>query len=290
LLIGVLLKSLCAFSGIALYIIAAEGFRNSPEIASYLATNNNATRILSISATVLILLWTLYFVALPLTPSLRAKLFISMRINLGKPSTYLWIWVLGATFYHFAYVSTMLDEHDFVLKHGDIVFAGFITSFLLLLILAKKSDYKRAIADQQEKQRLIAEEKGRLDQLRREAIDADVRRNRAEQEAQRAEERRKRAEAQASEAGQAARAAQETASKLRVDDALEDITFDKAFTILGIAVGSSTDQIKEAYRARMREYHPDTVATRGEKIKQAAEKETKRINRAYEILRDHCHF
>jgi hypothetical protein len=43
--------------------------------------------------------------------------------------------------------------------------------------------------------------------------------------------------------------------------------------------------LREAYRQRIREYHPDRVAALGAKLRSLAEEETKRINDAYRYLR-----
>jgi DnaJ-domain-containing protein 1 len=58
------------------------------------------------------------------------------------------------------------------------------------------------------------------------------------------------------------------------------------FAILGLADNSSPDEIKSAYRKKMREYHPDKVANLGIKLKEIADGETKRINSAYTMLRN----
>lgn len=53
---------------------------------------------------------------------------------------------------------------------------------------------------------------------------------------------------------------------------------------LGIPQDATLDEIKRAYRARAKEYHPDNVARLGPKLRQLAEVEMKKINGAYEIL------
>lgn len=54
------------------------------------------------------------------------------------------------------------------------------------------------------------------------------------------------------------------------------------FEVLGVAENASADQINTAYRQRIREYHPDYVASRGGKLQEVAEQETKAINLAKE--------
>jgi hypothetical protein len=50
------------------------------------------------------------------------------------------------------------------------------------------------------------------------------------------------------------------------------------YEVLGVAETASTDEIKAAYRLRIKEYHPDTVSQRGGKLKELAEQETVAIN------------
>jgi len=53
---------------------------------------------------------------------------------------------------------------------------------------------------------------------------------------------------------------------------------------LGVRRGDSFDVIRQAYRERMKEYHPDKVAGLGEELRELAERESKEINMAYEEL------
>lgn len=53
-------------------------------------------------------------------------------------------------------------------------------------------------------------------------------------------------------------------------------------SILGVNTTDSFDTVKQAYRTRIKEYHPDKVAALGRKLQQLAEREAKKINRAYE--------
>ena len=52
-----------------------------------------------------------------------------------------------------------------------------------------------------------------------------------------------------------------------------------------IGVDLSAEVLREAYKQRVREYHPDRVMSLGIKIQRLAEEETKRINEAYRFLR-----
>jgi len=54
--------------------------------------------------------------------------------------------------------------------------------------------------------------------------------------------------------------------------------------ILGVSPSASREEIKEAYRQRMREYHPDKVSHLGPDLRSLAESKAKQINEAYEAL------
>jgi len=58
-----------------------------------------------------------------------------------------------------------------------------------------------------------------------------------------------------------------------------------AYSILDIPQNSTIEQIKSAYRVKLKEYHPDKVAHLGEELKQLAAKKILQINGAYEFLR-----
>lgn len=54
---------------------------------------------------------------------------------------------------------------------------------------------------------------------------------------------------------------------------------------LGLTGEADPDAVRQAYKARVREYHPDQVARLGIKLRVLAEEETKRINEAYAYFR-----
>jgi hypothetical protein len=60
---------------------------------------------------------------------------------------------------------------------------------------------------------------------------------------------------------------------------------DAWFTVLEVPENASAQEIRRAWKQRMSEYHPDTVATRGEKIRELAAKQTTAINEAYQTAR-----
>ncbi len=53
-------------------------------------------------------------------------------------------------------------------------------------------------------------------------------------------------------------------------------------TVLGISPDATVDEIRQAYRALMGQYHPDKVATLGAELRDLAERKSKEINAAYE--------
>jgi hypothetical protein len=61
-----------------------------------------------------------------------------------------------------------------------------------------------------------------------------------------------------------------------------NLTLDAALSILGLTREATLPQIKQAYRDRIREYHPDKVAHLGPELRQLAEQKSKEINAAYE--------
>ncbi len=58
------------------------------------------------------------------------------------------------------------------------------------------------------------------------------------------------------------------------------------YEVLGLIPSASPQEVKAAYRQKMREYHPDKVAGLGEKLLKVANEESKAINHAYFKLKD----
>ncbi len=63
------------------------------------------------------------------------------------------------------------------------------------------------------------------------------------------------------------------------------ISIDDAFKVLGIDSSSSNEEIKSAYLKKMKEYHPDRVASLGKELVVLAEKKTSQINQAYSLIK-----
>ena len=67
-------------------------------------------------------------------------------------------------------------------------------------------------------------------------------------------------------------------------------TLDDAYSILGLKSEATNDEIKSAYKQKVKEYHPDRVANLGEELKQLAEQKTQQINKSYEMLKKYRGF
>ena len=53
---------------------------------------------------------------------------------------------------------------------------------------------------------------------------------------------------------------------------------------MGVNLGASRDQIKDAYRKLMQKYHPDQVSHLGEEFQAMANEKNKAITKAYNML------
>ncbi len=61
-----------------------------------------------------------------------------------------------------------------------------------------------------------------------------------------------------------------------------DYATEKWFVVLDVAEDANLETIVDAYKKKIRQYHPDKVATLGPELLQLAEMKTKQINVAYE--------
>lgn len=57
-----------------------------------------------------------------------------------------------------------------------------------------------------------------------------------------------------------------------------------AYAVLGVSEQASQEEIEQAYRRRMSEYHPDKVASAAPELKALAEQRASEINSAYEQI------
>ena len=57
------------------------------------------------------------------------------------------------------------------------------------------------------------------------------------------------------------------------------------YAILGVGPSASEEEIDQAYRRRMSEYHPDRVANSAKEIRDLAELRAREVNGAYETIK-----
>src|SRR5438552_18482145 len=58
------------------------------------------------------------------------------------------------------------------------------------------------------------------------------------------------------------------------------------YTVLGITPNASENEVRQAYRDRLKIWHPDRFAHENERLKQLAEEHTKQLNEAYAAVCD----
>ena len=57
------------------------------------------------------------------------------------------------------------------------------------------------------------------------------------------------------------------------------------YAALGIAANASDDELEQAYRRLMSEYHPDRVASAAPEIREIADRRAREINQAYDQIK-----
>ena len=70
-------------------------------------------------------------------------------------------------------------------------------------------------------------------------------------------------------------------------NSIKESSIDQAYALLGVTAQATNDEVKKAYRALVREYHPDIIKSQGaseEYLKEATEK-VQDINAAYEMIK-----
>ena len=60
---------------------------------------------------------------------------------------------------------------------------------------------------------------------------------------------------------------------------------DDPYAVLGIAASTSDEELEQAYRRRMSEYHPDRVANAAPEIRDIADQRSREINQAYDRIK-----
>lgn len=73
--------------------------------------------------------------------------------------------------------------------------------------------------------------------------------------------------------------------KQNINDINDEINLKNSFNVLGVPENASAEEIKAAYKTKIKEYHPDKVEGLGEELKSLAAKKTQDINAAYNYLK-----
>ena len=60
---------------------------------------------------------------------------------------------------------------------------------------------------------------------------------------------------------------------------------DDPYAVLGVAANASDEELEQAYRKRMSEYHPDRVASAAKEIRDMADLRAREINQAYDRIK-----
>lgn len=68
------------------------------------------------------------------------------------------------------------------------------------------------------------------------------------------------------------------------------MTLEKAYFILGLNNNPTKEEIKLAYKRRLKEYHPDLVANLGKDLQSLAKKKAQEIISAYQFLKMYHNF
>jgi len=77
---------------------------------------------------------------------------------------------------------------------------------------------------------------------------------------------------------------QEPDSEQRGEDP-DPVQQESEYSLLGVSDAASIEDVKKAYYQKMKEYHPDKTSGLGEKLKNLALEESKKINGAYEAIK-----
>lgn len=75
--------------------------------------------------------------------------------------------------------------------------------------------------------------------------------------------------------------AKQFASARKEKECLEPLSLREAFAVFGLPQGCSAETLRDAYRRLISQHHPDKVASLGPRLKEVAERETRRINAAF---------
>ena len=67
---------------------------------------------------------------------------------------------------------------------------------------------------------------------------------------------------------------------------METMTKRDYYDILGVAPYASQDEIKSAYRSKIKEYHPDKFTNEPDWVKKHSAEMSKKLNEAFGVLQD----
>jgi DnaJ like chaperone protein len=72
--------------------------------------------------------------------------------------------------------------------------------------------------------------------------------------------------------------------KIDEDDALKNLTLSDAYKILEVEPNASIEEIRKAYKAKVKQYHPDLVQNLGREIQELANRKLLEINYAFNLI------
>ncbi len=75
-------------------------------------------------------------------------------------------------------------------------------------------------------------------------------------------------------------------AKAKPNNSEASITLSDAYKVLEIKSDADIESIKSAYKTKIKEYHPDKVQTMGKEILDIANRKTKEINDAYNLIKN----
>ncbi len=285
-----LIHSAAACAGVLLYAALQYLAARWPEVVDVLVRNSAGVRLGLVlgAALELGLLGTMLF--LPFSARRRTELKETFGIALFEPRVYLLVWAVGSLAYHFIVTPAHPGVGGFQLAGRDWPL-GVIAAVLAAGVLmpgSRRGGARTAAgepawhAGRAEGKAVSDEEqtlKERVEALRREAELAERRwaatvlqeraaRIHAERFAQEFAEARRVMEARA--------AAEHLPTTMTLADALR---------VLRLVPGCTPAQAHEAYHRLLLKYHPDKLDLFGSAIRETAERESKRINMAYALVK-----
>lgn len=283
-------------SGILLYVSVQQVSARWPDMVRMLEMNSAAMQLGVLLGVCLELTLLGLILLLPFNRRRRGELEGMLGVTLYRPAVYPLVWIGGSLAYHCAAVSPHFLTGSFVWTDHDAPLAFFVPLALSASVMfrmhktpgaagpapaaepagAPSVDPAEHPEPHEEEEVLL---KKRVESLRAEAELAE-----RQWAAAVLKERAARTQAErfAREFAEARRKMESQAAERQIPVAM---TLEIALKVLRLTPGCTEDEAKEAYRRRVTKYHPDRVTLFGSQIRETAERETKRINLAYEIVR-----